>query len=55
MLSNMRMEFYPLWMEEHPDLFEKSKVEFLEKAKVEGLSVIDAYWRCGLFYLEASK
>ena len=55
MLSNMRMEFYPLWMEEHPELFEKSKVEFLEKAKDAGLEKLKEYWQFGLFYMEASK
>jgi len=55
MLSNMRIEYYPLWMKENPDLFEKSKSEFIAKAKAENLETIDAYWRFGLFYIEASR
>jgi len=54
MVSNMKVEYYPLWMKENPDLFEKSKANFLEKAKVEKLKKIDEYWRFGLFYIEAS-
>jgi hypothetical protein len=50
----MRVEYYPLWMKENPELFEKSKMDFMEKAKAEKLETIDEYWRFGLFYIEAS-
>lgn len=55
LLSNMRVEFYPLWMEANPDLFEKSKVDFLKQAKDAGLEKLREYWQFGLFYMEASK
>ena len=54
MVSNMRIEYYPLWMAENPDLFEKSKANFMEKAKAENLGKIEEYWKFGLFYIEAS-
>lgn len=54
MISNMKIEFYPLWMKENPELFEKSKTDFLDKAKESGLSSLKEYWQCGLFYMEVS-
>ena len=54
MVSSMKVEYYPLWMKAHPELFEKSKANFLENAKVENLSTIKEYWQFGLFYIEAS-
>ena len=55
MLSNMRIEFYPLWMKANPELFEKSKKDFLKQAKDGGLEKLREYWQFGLFYMEASK
>ena len=54
MLSNMKVEYYPLWMKENPELFEKSKAKFLADASEGGLVDVKEYWRFGLFYLEAS-
>lgn len=54
MPSKMTIEFYPLWMKENPDLFEKSKAKFLLEASEGGLESIKEYWRFGLFYMEAS-
>ena len=55
MVSNMKMEFYPLWIKENPELFEKSKVDFFTKAKEYGLDIIKEYVSFGMFYMEASK
>jgi hypothetical protein len=55
MVSSIKVEYYPLWMKENPELFEKSKVDFMEKAKAENLSTIKEYWHCGLFYIEALR
>lgn len=54
MASNIKMEFYPLWMKENPELFEKRKAEFFEAAQVAKLGTIRDYWVGGLYYLEAS-
>ena len=55
MISNMKIEFYPIWMETNPELFEKSKNNFLAKAKEASLNAIKEYWSNGLFYIEAVK
>ena len=55
MISNMKIEFYPIWMDNHPELFEKSKKNFLVKAKEASLNAIKEYWSNGLFYIEAVK
>lgn len=54
MISNMKIEFYPLWMKENPELFEKSKTKFLAEAKENGLNTLKEYWNFGLFYMEVS-
>jgi hypothetical protein len=54
MVASMKVEYYPLWMKAHPELFEKSKAKFMEDAKAEKLSTIKEYWQFGLFYIEAS-
>jgi hypothetical protein len=54
MVSNIKIEYYPLWMKENPELFEKSKSNFLDSAKAAKLSTIKEYWQFGLFYMEAS-
>ena len=54
MPSSMKIEFYPLWMQENPDLFEKSKARFLAEALGANLNKIEEYWKFGLFYIEAS-
>ena len=54
MLSKITVEYYPLWMESNPDLFEKSKAKFLAEASEGGLENIREFWSCGLFYMEAS-
>jgi len=55
MVASIKVEYYPLWMKECPELFEKSKMDFMEKAKAEKLETIKEYWHCGLFYLEAVR
>lgn len=55
MVSSMKVEYYPLWMKENPELFVKSKAKFMEDAKAEKLSTIKEYWQCGLFYVEALR
>ena len=55
MVASMKVEYYPLWMKECPELFEKSKMDFMEKAKEEKLNTIKEYWMFGLFYLEAVR
>jgi len=55
MVASIKVEYYPLWMKECPELFEKSKQDFMEKAKAEKLDTIKEYWHCGLFYLEAVR
>ena len=54
MPSSMKIEFYPLWMQENPDLFEKFKAKFLADALEAKLETIKEYWMFGLFYIEAS-
>lgn len=54
MLSNIKIEFYPLWMKSYPELFEKSKAKFFTDAKDAGLNTITEYWQNGLFYMEAA-
>ena len=54
MPSSMKIEFYPLWMQENPDLFAKFKAKFLNDAKEAKLGKIEEYWKFGLFYMEAS-
>lgn len=54
MVSNMKVEYYPLWMKENPELFEKSKTNFMVQAKQAKLETIKEYWQFGLFYIEAS-
>lgn len=54
MISSMKVEYYPLWMAENPELFEKSKSKFLAEAAEAKLASIKEYWFCGLFYIEAS-
>jgi hypothetical protein len=54
LISNMRAEYYPLWMKAHPELFAKSMERFMDEAKEANLSTIKEYWHCGLFYIEAS-
>lgn len=54
MIANIKIEFYPLWMKENPELFEKRKVEFTEAARVAKLENIRDYWHGGLYYMEAS-
>jgi hypothetical protein len=51
----MKIEFYPLWMNNNPELFEKSKKDFFAKAKESSLNTIKEYWSNGLFYIEAVK
>jgi hypothetical protein len=55
MISNMKIEFYPLWINNNPELFEKSKKDFFAKAKESSLNTIKEYWSNGLFYIEAVK
>jgi hypothetical protein len=55
MITNQKIEYYPLWMKENPELFETSKNKFLNEAKQNELNQIKEYWHCGLFYIEASK
>jgi hypothetical protein len=55
MVASMKVEYYPLWMKECPELFEKSKAKFMEDAKAENLSTIKEYWMFGLFYIEALR
>ena len=55
MVSSMKVEYYPLWMKENPELFVKSKAKFMEDAKAEKLSTIKEYWQFGLFYIEALR
>lgn len=55
MIAHQKIEFYPLWIEDNPDLYKKFKDDFLNKAKANGLEKIKEYWHCGLFYIEASK
>lgn len=54
MVSSIKVEYYPLWMKENPDLFAKSKAKFLEDAREANLETIKEYWQNGLFYTEAS-
>ena len=55
MVASMKIEYYPLWMEENPELFAKSKVNFMQKATEANLKNIEEYWRFGLFYIEATS
>ncbi len=55
MVSSMKIEYYPLWMKECPELFEKSKAKFMEDASEAKLETIKEYWHCGLFYIEAVR
>lgn len=55
MITNQKIEFYPLWIAENPELYKASKDNFLNKAKENGLDKVKEYWHCGLFYIEASK
>ncbi len=55
MVSSMKVEYYPLWMKENPELFAKSKAKFMKDAKAEKLETIKEYWHCGLFYIEALR
>lgn len=55
MIAHQKIEFYPLWIEDNPELFKKFKTNFLNEAKTNGLEKIKEYWYCGLFYIEASK
>lgn len=55
MVSNYKVEFYPLWIKANPELFEKSKADFFAKVKEYDLSTVKEYVRFGLFYMEASK
>lgn len=54
MVSNMKVEYYPLWIKENPELFETHKTKFLTEAKEYGLNTLKEYWKFGLFYMEAS-
>ena len=54
MLSSIKVEFYPLWIKDNPELFEVRKEEFYEAAKAAKLPKIEEYWKFGLFYMEAS-
>lgn len=55
MVSSMKIEYYPLWMKECPDLFEKSKAKFMKDASEAKLETIKEYWQFGLFYIEALR
>ena len=54
MIASMKIEYYPLWMAENPELFAKSKAKFLVEAAEAKLASIKEYWFCGLFYIEAT-
>ena len=54
MPSSMKIEYYPLWMKENPDLFAKSKARFLAEALGANLNKIVDYWQNGLYYMEAT-
>ena len=55
MVASIKVEYYPLWMKENPELFAKSMEKFMDDAKDAGLDKIKEYWHCGLFYLEAIR
>ncbi len=55
MIVHSKIEFYPLWVKENPELYKKHKETFFKEAKENGLEKIKEYWQFGLFYIEASK
>ena len=55
MVSSIKVEYYPLWMKENPDLFAKSMERLMDEAKEAKLETIKQYWQNGLFYIEASQ
>jgi hypothetical protein len=55
MITNQKIEFYPLWIVDNPELYKASKDNFINQAKENGLDKVKEYWHCGLFYIEASK
>lgn len=55
MITNQKMEFYPLWIEANPELYKTFRDNFFNEAKENGLDKVKEYWHCGLFYIEASK
>ena len=54
MVSSIKVEYYPLWMKENPDLFAKSMERLMDEAKEANLETIKEYWQNGLFYTEAT-
>jgi len=55
MVASMKVEYYPLWMKENPELFVKSMEKFMKDASEAKLETIKEYWQFGLFYIEALR